>query len=256
MFYEQLKIDAVVARIEGKTEKDRFADYFKVEHEFRKPILDIFYYDSWRANAIVNRDRMPTELEGYFIIPWDVRDVGVNEPFPLDDANLLWMSREMLKYLFILNAAGHWEGRKVHEVGSGSNLLAVYLHKCGAEVIATNATSESLMVGAANMIEHGVHFDYKFYIDSVPSTERNSDAYIFNNIFYEYGVAQWNLDLMRSLAEEGKEVLFTAPYISRDFYPEMQTVCDLQTSEYDVIHETEYLGDPETWGARQVLRMK
>jgi predicted nicotinamide N-methyase len=267
MPYDQTKLDAVLASITFPRDIELVTQYFSEYKENRVPILDILYYHPHRFVCVMGRERFESENTlGLWIIPWDIRDYvflyNTNDPWVEDTILSLYMGREMSKY-FHMQGEAYWAGRKVHDVGCGTGIFGMELTRLGAEVIARTCGPEALMISACNLIEHNFDLDLGFGIECVENIETDSDTYIFHDIFYEYGIAQMNADTMRYLAGLGKEVIFTAPWHTRDvvdgvipragegWYQPMT----LDESEYEVAFSTEFDGDPEGWGPREVLRM-
>jgi hypothetical protein len=257
MPYNQTKLDAVLAAITFPRDIELVTQYFSEYKESRVPVLDIIYYHPHRFICVMGRERFESEnTPGFRIIPWDVRDYSDNlaDPWTEDNILSLYMGREMSKYFYI-QGEGYWTGRKVHDVGCGTGIFGMELTRLGAEVIARTCGSESLMVSACNLIEHSFDLDLRFGVECVETIETDSDTYVFHDIFYDYGMAQMNANTMRYLAELGKEVIFTAPFHTRDVGDGWHRVMTLEDDEYEVVLSTEYHGDPEGWGPREVLRM-
>ena len=254
MQYDQKKLTAVLGISTFERDVALLTEYFSVFHEFRVRILNILYDHPTRATAIMGRPRMESDEAGLWIIPWHIDDAIHEEPFDQSNAQSFLVGPEIMKY-FALKGADYWRGRQVHDVGCGTAMYDIYLVKMGATVIARTAGGESLVLAALNLVENNCTMDFDFGLDHKDIIEINSDTYIFHGVLNGYGMGQMNVDTMRYLASLGKEVIFTAPYnIRADKYPRWQTN-DLQPTEYEIVLETGFYGDPEEWGPREVLRM-
>ena len=265
MPYNQTRLDAVLSAITWPRDIELVTQYFSEYKENRVPVLDLIYHNPHRFFCVMGRERFESEnTRGFWVIPWDIRDYSDSPDHPWTEDNVLslYMGREMSKY-FSLQGEAYWTGRKVYDVGCGTCIFGIELTRLGAEVIARTSGAESLMVSACNLIEHNFDLDLDFGLKCAENIETDSDTYIFHDIFYEYGLAQMNADTMRYLAGLGKEVIFTAPFHTRDAVAGVvpragegwYKMMALEEGEYEVALSTEYHGDPEGWGPREVLRM-
>ena len=252
---------------------EMFDRYFGVYKKKRVPLLNMINGDPYRIMWTIWKRPIATAIPGLTIFPWGPGFNSIHWPFT-SWAQMMnnWAGAEMLKVVE-LKGADYWKDRKVHDVGSGLNVISIRLHQLGAEVISRCIGTEHLIIGACNIIYNNAEYDYDFGFDCIQTIETDSDTYIFHLVFDKYGYAQMNVDTMRYLAKMGKEVLFTAPRNRRQLklanwlvpaadgtrQQELFTfpvLFDLKESEYDVVLSTKFLGDPEEWGPREVMQMK
>jgi len=260
MSYDQTLLDTVIGYADDPELKTRITDYFSVVNTARQTLFDVFVEDDFRefprASNVLNRDRITTGIPGFIGCPYhdnDLLEDGRTDFLPWASGSDLWTSHEFLKYVWLKgDGSDYWNNVKVCEIGAGVGFVAMLLAECGAQVTTHEFSGESQMVQAVNYIEHGVEVSINPARMEVSTADTSHDVYIFANTFYRQDFCEWNIPLTRHLAGLGKEVLVSRPLHFHD-----ETTWPVHSEdEYTTVLDVKFPTDPDTFGARQVWKMK